>query len=75
MLSDRIEDVYHILKDRNVPPNTQTWNRRYREYLTKIATGDPQEISQVLRDLALLKARKICLLVNVRCMIKRIHSL
>ena len=58
MPSTKVEEVYHILRDREVPPNTQTWNRRYREYLAKIATGDPEEIAQVLRDLALLKAKK-----------------
>jgi CarD family transcriptional regulator len=41
-----------------VPTDNQTWNRRYREYMNKIQTGDPIEVAKVLRDLALLKADK-----------------
>jgi CarD family transcriptional regulator len=47
--------VYDVLKDRDVPTDNQTWNRRYREYLNKISTGDLIEVAKVLRDLALLR--------------------
>ena len=57
MPAESLDEVFTILRH-NVTPNTQTWNRRYREYLMKIATGDPLEVAHVLRDLALLKARK-----------------
>ena len=56
--TDHVEKVYDVLKDRDVPTDNQTWNRRYREYMNKIQTGDPIEVAKVLRDLALLKADK-----------------
>jgi CarD family transcriptional regulator len=56
--TSHVEKVYDVLKDRDVPTDNQTWNRRYREYMNKIQTGDPIEVAKVLRDLALLKADK-----------------
>lgn len=53
-----VDRVYEILRDRDTPTDKQTWNRRYREYMSKIKTGDPLEVAAVLRDLALLKADK-----------------
>jgi CarD family transcriptional regulator len=53
-----IPKVIHILKDRDVTIDNQTWNRRYREYMEKINTGSIYEIAEVLRDLHLLKAEK-----------------
>ena len=50
--------VYDILRDRDVPADNQTWNRRYREYMNRIKTGDPLEVAKVLRDLALLRHDK-----------------
>ena len=55
---DHIERVYDILRDRETPLDSQTWNRRYREYMQRIQTGDPLEIARVLRDLALMKKDK-----------------
>lgn len=55
---DQVDKVYEILRDRDVPTDNQTWNRRYRDYMSKIKTGDPQEVAKVLRDLALLKSEK-----------------
>ena len=54
----QVKKVYDVLRDRDVPADTQTWNRRYREYLNKIQTGDPIEVGKVLRDLALLRHTK-----------------
>jgi CarD family transcriptional regulator len=54
----KIEEVFEVLKDREVTADKQTWNRRYREYMNKIKTGDPLEVAAVLRDLALLKLEK-----------------
>lgn len=56
--NEQIEKVYEILRDRDVPTDNQTWNRRYRDYMSKIKTGDPIEVAKVLRDLALLKGDK-----------------
>jgi CarD family transcriptional regulator len=53
-----VSKVIHILKDRDVTVDNQTWNRRYREYMEKINTGSIYEIAEVLRDLHLLKAEK-----------------
>ena len=53
-----IPDVYKILKERNIKIDNQPWNRRYREYMEKINTGDLFEIAGVLRDLYLLKNSK-----------------
>jgi CarD family transcriptional regulator len=55
---DHVDKVYEILRDRDVPTDNQTWNRRYRDYMSKIKTGDPLEVAKVLRDLALLKSEK-----------------
>ena len=55
---EQVDRVYEILRDRNVPTDNQTWNRRYRDYMSKIKTGDPLEVAKVLRDLALLKSEK-----------------
>jgi CarD family transcriptional regulator len=53
-----VSKVIHILKDRDVTIDNQTWNRRYREYMEKINTGSIYEIAEVLRDLHLLKSEK-----------------
>lgn len=53
-----IDEVYAILKDRDFKIDTQTWNRRFREYSQKIKTGSVFEIAMVLRDLSVLSADK-----------------
>lgn len=53
-----VEKVYDILRDRKVQLDTQTWNRRYREYSQKIKTGSVLEIARVIRDLSVLKSDK-----------------
>ena len=50
--------VLEILRERDVELTTQTWNRRYREYMDKIKTGSAFEVAAVLRDLYLLRADK-----------------
>ena len=56
--SKTVTKVYDILKDRKVKIDTQTWNRRYREYTQKIKTGSVLEIASVIRDLTVLKSDK-----------------
>jgi CarD family transcriptional regulator, regulator of rRNA transcription len=56
--SKQVKEVYAILKSRDVPKDTQTWNRRYREYMEKIKTGSVFEIAEVLRDLCVLRVTK-----------------
>src|SRR5436305_11762706 len=56
--SKQVKEVLSILKSRDVPRDTQTWNRRYREYMEKIKTGSVFEIAEVMRDLCVLRATK-----------------
>lgn len=58
MNASDIDAIYDVLRDRDTPPDNQTWNRRYREYMNKIKTGDPLEVAGVVRDLALMKRTK-----------------
>ncbi len=56
--SMEIPRVFQILKERRISLDTQTWNRRYREYMEKINTGSIFSIAEVLRDLQVLKMGK-----------------
>lgn len=56
--SKQVKEVYEILKSRDIPRDTQTWNRRYREYMEKIKTGSVFEIAEVMRDLSVLRVTK-----------------
>ncbi len=56
--SKQVKEVFEILKCRDIPRDTQTWNRRYREYMEKIKTGSVFEIAEVMRDLSVLRATK-----------------
>ena len=59
IISDQdVSQVYTILKKRDVKIDQTTWNRRYRDYMEKIKTGSIYEISEVLRDLFLLRLSK-----------------
>lgn len=69
-----VEKVYDVLRDKETPADKQTWNRRYREYMNKIKTGDPLEVAAVLRELARLKAEKT-LSFGERKMYDQAHSL
>ena len=54
-----VPKVYDILKDRTETiVDSQTWNKRYRNYTEKIRTGCVMEVAKVLRDLYLLKVDK-----------------
>lgn len=52
------DKVYNILNEKDIEIGTQTWNRRYREYMEKIKTGSVFEVAAVLRDLYLLQEDK-----------------
>ena len=56
--SSEIEEVFDILREKDVHIDKQTWNRRYRGFMEKIKTGSVFEIAEVLRDLYLLKGDK-----------------
>jgi len=53
-----VEAVLQILRDRDTEIASQTWNRRYRDYMEKIKTGSIHEVAAVLRDLYLLSVDK-----------------
>lgn len=53
-----VSEVFDILHEKDVQIETQTWNRRYREYMEKIKTGSVFEVAAVLRDLYLLQEDK-----------------
>ncbi len=53
-----IEELFELLRDREVPSDRQTWNRRYRGFMEKIRTGSLFEVAEVYRDLSLLKTQK-----------------
>lgn len=55
---NQVEEVIAILEDRTSEIGTQTWNRRYRDYMEKIKTGSVHEVAAVLRDLFLLSIDK-----------------
>lgn len=56
---DEIPKVYDFMKKKkDSSPETQTWNRRYREYMDKIKTGSLYDVAEVFRDLSLLKNTK-----------------
>ena len=54
-----IPKIYEVIKKRlEIPVETQTWNRRYREYMDKLRTGSLYDVAEVFRDLSLLKLTK-----------------
>ncbi|HET6613000.1 MAG TPA: CarD family transcriptional regulator [Kofleriaceae bacterium] len=53
-----VGEVFSILASADGAIDTQTWNRRYREYMEKIKTGSAFEIAEVLRDLYRLRTSK-----------------
>ena len=54
-----VSELHKVLRKRDATAiDHQTWNRRYREYMEKIHTGQVQEIAEVLRALFLLKTDK-----------------
>jgi len=56
--SQEVDQVLHILRERDIQISSQTWNRRYRDYMDKIKTGSAFEVAVVLRDLYLLSDDK-----------------
>ena len=55
---EQVSQVYELLQNHDVKVDNSTWNRRYREYMSKIKTGSLTEIADVLRALFLLRSRK-----------------
>ncbi len=55
---EEVDKVIEILKERDIKISSQTWNRRYRDYMEKIKTGSVYEVAVVLRDLFILRVDK-----------------
>ena len=56
---EEIPKIYEVIKQRQeIPAETQTWNRRYRDYMDKLRTGSLYDVAEVFRDLSLLKLTK-----------------
>lgn len=55
---NEVEQVYAILEEKDIKFTSQTWNRRYREYMDKIKTGSIFDLASVLRDLYILQMDK-----------------
>lgn len=55
---EEVPQVIEILQKRGMKADTQTWNRRLREYQEKMRTGSIFKAAEVLRDLSLLKESK-----------------
>jgi CarD family transcriptional regulator len=54
-----IPKLYEVIKQRQgISVETQTWNRRYRDYMDKIKTGSLYDVAEVYGDLSLLKLTK-----------------
>jgi CarD family transcriptional regulator len=53
-----VPEVIEILERRGMKSDSQTWNRRHREYQEKMRTGSIRKAAEVFRDLTLLKESK-----------------
>ncbi len=54
-----VSKVYEVMASADDAINeSQTWNRRYREYMDKIKTGSLFDVASVYRDLSLLRHTK-----------------
>ncbi len=54
-----IPKIYDLMKNhRDLASESQTWNRRYRDYMEKIKTGSLFDVAEVFRDLYILKLTK-----------------
>jgi CarD family transcriptional regulator len=55
---NEVSTVFELLNNHDVKVDNSTWNRRHRDYITKVKTGSLLEIADVLRSLYLLKSVK-----------------
>jgi CarD family transcriptional regulator len=53
-----VREVFDILREKDIPVDKQTWNRRYRGFMDKLKTGSLYEVAEVYRDLSRLKRTK-----------------
>ena len=55
---DEVPKVIEILRKRGMKTDSQTWNRRHREYQEKMRSGSIFQAAEVFRDLSILKESK-----------------
>ncbi|NCB42471.1 MAG: CarD family transcriptional regulator [Clostridia bacterium] len=48
--SDKVDQIYKLLGDESTGMD-DNWNRRFRENMEKLKTGDIEEVAQVVRNL------------------------
>ncbi|MGQ0793215.1 MAG: CarD family transcriptional regulator [Deltaproteobacteria bacterium] len=57
-----VPGIYEILKNKKtvepVPNGNQSWNKRYREYVDKLKSGNIVEVATVLKSIYLLRGEK-----------------
>lgn len=70
-----VREIFRILKVTDIPLDTQTWNRRYRGFVEKLATGSVFSVAEVLRDLSRVKVVKDGLSFSERQMLERARTL
>jgi CarD family transcriptional regulator len=56
--NEEVDEVLQILKEKHVPLDRHTWNRRYRSFMEKIKSGSLFEVAEVFRDLHRLRRSK-----------------
>ena len=54
-----IEQLFELMRNREIAFEHETWNRRSRRYMDKIGSGDPLQLAEVYRDFSVLKGRKV----------------
>jgi CarD family transcriptional regulator len=65
---EEVDEVFEILKSREVAVEGQTWNRRYREYMEKIKTGS------VFATCSVSRATRSSHSASARCSTRRVRS-
>ncbi len=55
----KIQELFELLRNRDIAFEHETWNRRSRRYMDKIGSGDPLQLAEVYRDFSVLKGRKV----------------
>ncbi len=55
--AEKIDDVINVLKDESTEMS-DNWNRRYRENMDKLKTGDILQVAEVVRNLIRTERRK-----------------
>lgn len=52
------DEIFAVLRSRDVAVGPQPWNRRFRAYSDMVKSGQPLEIAKVLRDMHRLRVGK-----------------